>query len=176
MPRRARQEAVVEETNDVAGVGVAPPLEEQGAGQGASTLPQETPDQSPSSSGAEQPREFTTRIPDPQGRHGINLGDGRQMRLFINRRFRQNAIMFTAPEGEDPKPEKEDTDWLREHGWTWRNNEKVWTKQLARDSEEVPWARANSDKQAEDEFAELANRIRERKGMAPVDYAFGRER
>jgi len=175
MPRRARQEAAVEEANDFGDVGVSPLPEERGPGEDAITFPQQ-PDQSASSSPDQQSGQFVSKIPDPHGRHGINIGDGRGMRLFLNRRFRQNAIMFTAPEGENPKPDKEDTDWLREHGWTWRNEEKVWTKQLARDSEEAPWARANSDKQAEDEFVDLANRIRERKGMAPVDYAFGRER
>jgi hypothetical protein len=98
------------------------------------------------------------------------------VRLFLDRRFKQNAIQFAAPEGADPKPEGEDIDWMKAHGWRWRNEERVWTKQLNKDSEQSPFARANSDRVAEDEFVTLANLIRQRKGMEPVEYSFSQDR
>ena len=114
--------------------------------------------------------------PDPHGRHMIDIGDGRKMRLFLNRKFNQNAIQFTAPEGENSKPAPEDIGFLKDHGFQWRNDERVWTKQLARNTDENRYARGDSDKEAEDEFVELANRIRARKGMQPVEYSFSEQR
>lgn len=124
----------------------------------------------------EERKPFVSKLPDPHGRHQIDIGDGRKMRLYLNRRFFQNAIQFTAPDGQNPKPDAEATTWLKDHGWTWRNQDFVWTKQLERNSEQAPYARAGSDKQAEDEFVELANCIRERKGLEPVQYAFAEDR
>lgn len=124
-----------------------------------------------------EPRKpFVNRLPDPHGRHMIDIGEGRKMRLFLDRKYRQNAIQFTAPEGENPKPAPEDIEFLKDHGFRWRNEERVWTKQLARDTDANRYARADSDKEAEDDFVELANRIRTRKGMPPVEYSFSEQR
>ena len=48
----------------------------------------------------------------------------------------------------------------------------LWTKQLGRNNDSEPYARANSDRHAQDEFVELANSIRQRKGKDPIDYTF----
>ena len=103
--------------------------------------------QQPTGTTEDQPEEqgaarkpFVSRLPDPHGRHMIDIGDGRKMRLFLNRQFNQNAIQFTAPEGENPKPAPEDIEFLKDHGFSWRNGERVWTKQLARNTDENRYA------------------------------------
>jgi hypothetical protein len=68
----------------------------------------------------------------------------------------------------DPRPSKEDTDFMKERGWRWRGEEKAWTKQLARNTEEKWAARGDSDLEAHKEFVELANLIRQRNGHEPV--------
>ena len=137
--------------------------------------PTETTEGQPEEQGGAR-KPFVGRLPDPHGRHMIDIGDGRKMRLFLNRKFNQNAIQFTAPEGENSKPAPEDIGFLKDHGFQWRNDERVWTKQLARNTDENRYARGDSDKEAEDEFVELANRIRARKGMQPVEYSFSEQR
>jgi hypothetical protein len=119
---------------------------------------------------------FVSRLPDPHGRHFIDVGEGRFMRLFLDRKYRQNAIKFYAAEGDNPKPDAETIDLLHKHGWQWRGEEKVWTRQLARDTQEEPYARARSDREAEDSFVELAHAIRARKGLPPTEYSFGEQR
>lgn len=107
----------------------------------------------------------------PVGRHRIDLGDGRILRLSRSDRWQQLRIEFiAAKEGVDPKPKTEDgdTQWLREHGWRWRGEEKAWTRQLDKNTEENWAARGNSDLEAHEQFVELANRIRARKGLEPV--------
>jgi hypothetical protein len=129
-------------------------------------------------------------LPERHGRHSIDLGDGRLMRLTLNRRFNQNLIQFVATrEGVDPKPTAEDNEYLKAHGWIWRREETGRTKQLLsaddkaavqaifeKDGElpanmERAKRRGTNDRQAEDEFVELANRIRQRNGLPPVDYS-----
>jgi hypothetical protein len=116
----------------------------------------------------EPKNEWTSQLPDPFGRHNIDLGDGRRLKLLRSHRWQQAQMVFTAPEGQDPKPDPKYTGWLRDHGWTWRNAERAWTKQLARNSEEQRYARANSDRAHEEEFIELANLIRQDRGLPPV--------
>lgn len=107
----------------------------------------------------------------PQGRHRIDLGDGRVLRLSRSERWQQMRIEFLAgKEGVDPKPKAEDgdTQWLKDHGWRWRGEEKAWTRQLDRNTDENWAARGNSDQEAHEQFVELANRIRQRNGCEPV--------
>jgi hypothetical protein len=133
-------------------------------------------------------------LPERHGRHSIDLGDGRLLRLTLNRRFNQNLIQFVATrEGVDPKPSAGDNEYLRAHGWGWRKEETGRTKQLlsADDKAAVQAVfekdgqlpanmerakrRGTNDRQAEDEFVELANRIRERNGLPPVGYSLKQE-
>jgi hypothetical protein len=84
-------------------------------------------------------------------------------------RWQQARIQFLAPEAEDPKPDVKYTRWLREHGWQWRGGEeKAWTKQFAKNSEEDRYARSNSDLAMELQFIELANLIRADKGLPEI--------
>ena len=119
---------------------------------------------------------WVSKLPEPHGRHGIDLGDGRRLVLSLNRRFNQNMIQFVpTSEGVDPRPSTEDTEFLKANGWRWRSEEKAWTRQLDKNTDEHHFARAKSDRQAEDQFVTLANAIRERNGLEPTSYDFGRE-
>jgi hypothetical protein len=115
----------------------------------------------------------------PRDRHRIDLGDGRALRLSRSERWQQMRIEFIATnEGVDPKPKSEDgdTQWLREHGWRWRGEEKAWTRQLDKNTDENWAARGNSDLEAHEQFVELANRIRQRNSMEPVSGIAGEGR
>ncbi len=117
---------------------------------------------------------WVSKLPEPHGRHGIDLGDGRRLRILLGRRFKQNMIQFVATEqGVDPRPSKEDTEFLKANGWRWRSEEKAWTRQLDKNTDQDRFARAKSDRQAEDQFVTLANAIRERNGLEPTEYSFG---
>ncbi len=138
---------------------------------------------------------WQSKLSDPYGRHSISLGDGKLMRLFRHNRFQQNAIIFSAPEGDDPKPPKEATALLLDRHWRWRPEiqEKPWTKQFlspddkaaieqiqAEKGEQAARAersrrRAAGDRLAEEDFVEVANLIRQKNGLEPVDYNFGRD-
>jgi hypothetical protein len=115
---------------------------------------------------ADAPREAatqgknTSKLRDPFDRHGIALGDGRRLRLFRSDRFKQARIEFITPQGKAGEPDEKYTPWLSEHGWTLRSEERAWTKQLAKNTEEARFAHANSDLAAQLEFIELANLIR----------------
>jgi hypothetical protein len=142
-----------------------------------------------------QRRQWQSTLPDPFGRHGIQLGAGRSMRLFRNQQFQQNAIVFYAPKGENPKPSDDAIAFLKEHSWRWRpeTDAKPWTKQFltpedkayidklaAERGEEAAKLersrrRAAGDRQAEEEFVILANEIRQRNGLEPVEYNFGKD-
>jgi hypothetical protein len=142
----------------------------------AAEAPPEQP-QDASAEGEPEKGKFTDKYAGPRGRHTINLGDGRHLRLFRDNQFKQNAIKFEADRDDvDPRPTKEDTQFMKEHGFRWRGNEGVWTAQLEHNTEENRYARANSDKAAEDAFVELANTIRARNGLEPVSYSFNQER
>jgi hypothetical protein len=146
---------------------------------------EETPDAEtsvPAASEAAEPgspdqnRQWVGNLPEPHGRHGIDLGDGRRLVLSLSRRWNQNMIQFLATkEGVDPRPSQEDTEFLKGHGWTWRPAEKGWTRQLDKNSEEDRFARSKSDRAAEDQFVALANTIRGRNGLEPTEYCFGLE-
>ena len=124
--------------------------------------------QQPADQETESQGQWTSKLPDPFGRHGIALGDGRSIRLLRSGRFQQAQIEFNAPEGENAKPDAKYTAWLRDHGWTWRQEERAWTKQFDKNTEEARFARANSDLATQMEFIELANLIRQDKGLEPV--------
>jgi hypothetical protein len=139
--------------------------------------------------------EWQSKLPDPFDRHGIDLGDSRRARLFRNNKFQQNAIVFHAPEGEDPKPPEEARTFLKDHHWRWRPEVegKPWTKQFLTpdDKADIEQIKADKgeqaaraersrrriagDRQAEEEFVAMANLIRQQKGLEPVDYSFGQE-
>jgi hypothetical protein len=110
----------------------------------------------------------TAKLRDPFDRHGIALGDGRRLRLFRSDRFKQARIEFITPLGKAGEPDENYAPWLREHGWTPRPEERAWTKQLAKNTDETRFARANSDLAYELEFIELANLIRKANGLEPV--------
>jgi hypothetical protein len=106
---------------------------------------------------------------DPVGRHRINLGDGRHLTLSRSNRWQQMQIRFIPDRDDvDPRPSKEDTDLMKEYGFRWRAEEKAWTKQLDKNTEENWAARGNSDLAAHEQFVELANRIRQRNGLEAV--------
>jgi hypothetical protein len=134
--------------------------------ESSETLPAKTPPQD-----AEQPKQWTSNLPEPFPRHTIDLGDGHRLKFSRSNRWQQSRIEFTAPENQDPKPNAKYTRWLRDRGWQWRDKEKAWTKQLAKNSEDHRFARADTDRANEDQFAELANLIRQDKGLGPVHQA-----
>jgi hypothetical protein len=123
---------------------------------------------------ADAPREAapqgknTSKLRDPFDRHGIALGDGRLLRLFRSDRFKQARIEFIMPDGKAGEPDEKCAPWLTEHGWTLRSDERAWTKQLAKNTEEARFARADSDLATHLEFIELANLIRQENGLEPV--------
>jgi hypothetical protein len=128
----------------------------------------------PTESSVEHPAEQSTDAAEPQkkqvdvvGRHRINLGDGRHLALSRSNRWQQMRIEFLADRDEvDPRPSKEDTEFLKQNGFRWRGEEKAWTRQLAKNTEENWAARGNSDLEAHQKFVELANRIRQRNGLS----------
>ena len=118
--------------------------------------------------------QWVGKVEDPHGRHGIDLGDGRRLRFLLGRRFKQNVIKFVATaEGVDPRPSKEDTEFLKANGWRLEDEEQAWTKQFAKNTDEDRWGRAKSDRQAEAQFVTLANAVRGRNGLEPTGYDFG---
>jgi hypothetical protein len=101
--------------------------------------------------------------PDPFPALSIALGEGNdapKMRLYRNRRMNQVAIQF------DEKPEEPYRQRLRDEGYTWRGAEGVWTKQLGEQ-------RASGQLAAERLVEELANTIRQDKGLAPAGRSAG---
>jgi hypothetical protein len=127
------------------------------------------------------PSESSQSAPPPDGNErewvktydpGTNflIGNNRRIR-FSRNQFQQALITFTAPEGDDPKPDVKYTQWLRTHGWDFdkRPENKYWWKQLPRNSEEAPFARAQADRAAEQEFLELANLIRQDNGLTQLE-------
>jgi N12 class adenine-specific DNA methylase len=120
--------------------------------------------------------QWTSKFEDPHGRNGIELGDGRRLRLLLGRRFKQNMIRFVSTsEGVDPQPSEQEKEFLRANGWRERAEEQAWTKQLAKNTDEDRWARAKSDRAAEAQFVTLANNIRNRNGLEPTGYDFGQQ-
>ena len=109
-------------------------------------------------------------------RHQIDIGNGHKIHFIRNQRFLQNAISLESPEGKNIRPDSDDFEWLESRGWKWREQELLFTKQLDRNTDSQRYARANSDRFAQDEFVELGNLIRQRNGMAPIDYEFAEGR
>lgn len=97
-------------------------------------------------------------LPDPFGATSVALSDskdGPKIRLYRSHKFQQMAIQF------DEKPDEAVRQKLREDGWTWRGAEGVWTKQLG----ERP---GETHSKAEEFFENIANDIRQAKGLEPV--------
>jgi hypothetical protein len=147
------------------------------AADNAAAPPTEAPAE-PAQQDGEPTKQWVSKLPDPFGRHSIDLGDGRRLQLNRSGRWQQMQIKFVAAkEGVDPKPKKDDgdTQWLRERGYQWRGDDtKAWTIQLlAPDEKDLPdddkaRRRVAADMRAEGDFIELAQRIRERNGLPPV--------
>jgi len=76
------------------------------------------PEQPSQDDGQEQPhsRQWTSSIPQVASEDIIDIGNGRYAHFRRDRRFAQVQVMFTAPEGVDPKPGRELTDQLKELG------------------------------------------------------------
>lgn len=92
------------------------------------------------------------RQPDPFGLASVALTDeknGPVARLFRNNRFQAMAIQF--PE----KPAPEIIEQLRDAGFKWRSDDKVWTTQLD------PAAKWQTQANAEKLFFKLTSEIRE---------------
>ena len=142
----------------------------------------------------ESQRTWVSKLPDPHSRHGINLGDGRTAHFGRSNQFQQVHIFITAPEGVDPRPSKEDTQFLKDHGFRWRGGEQAWSKQLLSpdDKAEIEAIKAehgeheaarerskrrgNADAEAQAVFVTLANTIRGRNGQEPIDYTVAEQR
>lgn len=94
----------------------------------------------------------------------INLGDTNaspKMHLGRSNGFQQMQLRF------DEKPDAETIQKLRDAGWKYRGQEKVWSLQLD------PEARATTQLNAERLFSEIGNAIRAGKGLAPVGQGQG---
>jgi hypothetical protein len=75
-------------------------------------------EQAAQTDGQEAPprRHWTSSLPQVASEDIIGIGNGRYARFRRDRRFAQVQVMFTAPEGVDPKPGRELTDQLKELG------------------------------------------------------------
>jgi len=130
----------------------------------------------------------------PRGIASIDLGDGRRIQLLRNDAMQQACVTFTAKEGVDPRPTKEDTQQLKDNGFWWRGKEKMWTRQFfsSEDKEYLAGVeaekgeqqakiergrmRADAMRESERVFLDLANSIRQRNGLPPSDMSIGQER
>ncbi|MFO0966435.1 MAG: hypothetical protein U0793_12740 [Gemmataceae bacterium] len=136
---------------------------------GSSTATEQFPPQERESEG----RKFVELLPH----HVTDLGDGRRLTLTRDRRFQQERIQFVALSDDvDPRPSVDDVEFLKQHGYKWRSESRAWVRQLAKSTEENRTARGDSDKAAEDAYAKLANRIRERNGLPATQYSLSEER
>jgi hypothetical protein len=129
----------------------------------------------------------------PRGIASIDLGDGRRIHFIRNNAMQQVGITFAAKEGVDPRPSKEDTQFLKDHGFRWRGGEKIWTRQFftPEDKEHLGKVEAEQGQQqarvergrirvrvmseAEGVFEALANTIRQRNGLEPSQLSFSRD-
>lgn len=134
-------------------------------------------------------------IESPDPRDTIDLGDGRRLEFYRNNQYQQVGVRFTAPEGVNPKPSAEETQWLKDQGYEkWRPETKSRTMQLLTPEQKNEIAaieeinqddaiytkarmRAKADFDAQATVVELANIIRGRNGLRPVmDVFIGPER
>lgn len=127
----------------------------------------------------------------PRGVAFIDVGEGRRIHLYRNNAMQQVGIRFTAAEGSDPRPSKEDTQFLKDNGFRWRGDEKLWTRQFLTPedkerlgsmeetdgSEQAKLARSRLRIQVMQEveqlFVQLANEIRGRNGLEPIHFSVG---
>jgi hypothetical protein len=111
-------------------------------------------------------RQWTSKLPDPHGHIGTLVStEGHRVRLLLGRQYNQQKIMFTAPEGKDPKPDRKYIDMMHEMGgWTWRASDKTWDHQLlSRDEKaEVDGVKAA---QGDDEAKQLRQRYQRAKWL-----------
>jgi hypothetical protein len=116
---------------------------------------------------------------DPSGWHILALDNGRSLRLFRSDRSQQARIDIKAMEGEKPNADAKYSKWLRGRGWTWHSEDIAWSKPLAKTSKTNRYARISSEISAHMDFVELANLIRQDKGLesisqlAELNRAFG---
>jgi hypothetical protein len=122
------------------------------------------------------PRSHSTQEPSPAAREGapgesayaadphakitlgLDIGGGAVMHLMRSHRFKQVQIKF-----DGTQPDDRQIAMLKEAGWTDRSEgEGVWTKQIDQH------ARWQSVQQMEKEFRDVANDIREGKGLGRV--------
>ena len=100
---------------------------------------------------AEQPKKFA---PDP---FGIASDKAAGVRLAESRRYRQSLLSF------DDKPPQEVTDKLKEYGFRWNSQDKLWARPIEA-------AAALQDRiDAEKLFQEVATMLRKAKGLAPQE-------
>jgi len=115
--------------------------------------------QQPTPAASEEQPKNRNELPDPHSIDQISLSeakDGAMMRLLRSHRFRQMQIQF------DEKPLKDVTLQLKDAGWTWNHHDKTWFLPLGRGTE------ISKTIDAERLFKQLADQIRESKGLEPV--------
>jgi hypothetical protein len=98
-------------------------------------------------------------LPDPRELEMIRLGPDNSspsMRLYRSNRSQLMAMHF------DEKPAEQYTQQLREAGWRWRQDDKVWAKKFDRDRR---WA---TQADAEKLFRDIGNAIRADLGLEPT--------
>jgi len=98
-------------------------------------------------------------LPDPFELEMIRLGPDNSspsMRLYRSNRSQLMAIHF------DEKPAEQYTQQLREAGWRWRQDDKVWAQKLDRDR------RWSTQADAEKLFRDIGNAIRADLGLEPT--------
>jgi hypothetical protein len=109
----------------------------------------------------ERPAGEAAHAADPHAKISVSLSEirgGPSMHLLRSHRFRQMQIRF-----DGGQPDEKYLTLLKQAGWTDRSeSEGVWTKQID------PQARWQSVEQMEREFKEVANAIRQGKGLEPA--------
>lgn len=196
MPRRAR--ATTEEVAPLAQqapqqpTAQEPPAEPDVFDQAIAAQQAEIPPATEQSEDADHKKKWVDQ--GPRGIASIDLGDGRKIHLLRNNSMQQVGIRFTAEENVDPKPAREDIDFLKDNGFRWRGgDEKMWTRQFATPEDKERLAaieaeqgaeqaklersriRVRAMQEAERVFAELGNAIRQRNGNEPVSLSFGQD-
>jgi arylsulfatase A-like enzyme len=151
MARRRSSES--SETDQATGDASLSPQSEQ-----TSSLPDERP-QTPSAD--DQPKKEWAK--DPHNYASINVGrtnEGPHVVLLRSHRYKQMQLSF------DEKPPSEVLDKLRDAGWKWHVQDKVWTLPVERGNE---W-RAAQD--AERMLKEVGNLIRQKNGLEPAEMPY----
>ena len=135
------------------------PKDERPAAVVANTPPMvilEAEGQGPLEPVTESPPRTPIITPDPRGVMSASLGDGQRMQLLRSHRYQQVQMRF------DQQPDEKYLAMLAEAGWRDRTQEEgIWTKQ-------VPKGEWKPVADAERLFREIANKIRQDKGLEPV--------